>query len=412
MKFNNKYISDLTSKDRNIALNAAKHIIDNKDIDAWNCLCESADNIFDFIKNNIRTHLSQTINEHNCNNLSAFFKTYSFDFDECLIQGLIKYAKEDLASRMLDLLQNGTDDEKAYSARYFSVVTNENANKYLFENYESEFEPLKYNVVRALANAKDNVSYNYYLDKLKEDDDWDKIDAAQFLQWYDNKDAFEPMLNAISTSTMPEHIASSVAMLDDISKYFNSANENLKKLSLDCYQHLINSLAEVLPLSNILDFDLYNCVETLITLVNSEENKSRYAALLLKTNYQMEIFYNNDEYKFNEDKNTIEAMEGILELFSEGGENFINYCKNLLGTELESDDKRIIFGVELIGLLSLNEYSSKLKEMLSKNYKEDVMFEIVNTLNTLNDFDNVDKNMVLSKINDFNIKSAVEQMFV
>ena len=32
MKLNNKIATDLTSKDRNIALNAARHIIDNKDV--------------------------------------------------------------------------------------------------------------------------------------------------------------------------------------------------------------------------------------------------------------------------------------------------------------------------------------------------------------------------------------------
>jgi len=414
MKFNNKYITDLTAKDRNIGLKAAKHIIDTKDLDAWKCLIDNSDNIFNFIKQNISNSFNQAINQNNYKNVFEFLKIYSFDFDECLLDKLIEFSnKDELLHTMTDLLQNGSTDEKAYAAKYFTIIPDNNITKYLFEAYEDDDESLKYNVAKALSAAKDTVSYNYYLERLSDEDDWIKLDAAQFLQWYDNKDAFTELLNAMNNSTMPEHIAGYAGMLDNISKYFNSCDENIKNAALDCYQYLIDSLAEVWPLSTITDFNLFDCVETLITLIASEKDNSRYAILLLKTKSQLDTFFNNDEYKFNETKDTLEEMESILEIINEGGDNFFNNCKKLIRTELESTNiKRVTFAVETIALFGLKEYVSDLKEMLSNDYSDDVIFEIISALKSLNDFENVDKNSVLSKITDINIKSVVEQMFI
>ena len=50
MKLNNKNASDLLQKDKTKSNNAAKNIINNKDIDAWKCLIDNSEYIFDFIK--------------------------------------------------------------------------------------------------------------------------------------------------------------------------------------------------------------------------------------------------------------------------------------------------------------------------------------------------------------------------
>ena len=417
MKLHNKIATDLTSKDRSVAMAAAQHIIDTSDLAAWTCFVESSDNIYDFIKQNIGKYFSEVIDENNYKNLFNLFKIHSFDWDECFIQILLRfsYSNEELTEKMLDLLQNGSEDEKAYAAKYFSFIPNEKANYYLFEAYSINYEPLKYNSAKALGDAGDMYSYDYYLNKLSAEDDWEKIDAAQFLQWYGNKKAFEPLLNAMKNSAMPEHIAGDIAMLVGISEYFNSANTVYRELTLDCYQHLIDSLAEIWPLSTILDFQICDCVEELITLINAPETnsmKSRFAALLLKTKYQFEIFYNNDEYKFNEDKKTIQAIENILELLQEGGDTFWNKCTDMLGQELDSNnDNRIIFALETIELLNINHYNQKIKEMLNVEYSESVIYKLALTLANLKDISGIDKESILNKIQDFNLKMVVQQAF-
>ena len=46
---------------------------------------------------------------------------------------------------MIDLLQNGSEDEKAYAAKYFSFVPNAKVTGFLFDAYSINYEPLKYN---------------------------------------------------------------------------------------------------------------------------------------------------------------------------------------------------------------------------------------------------------------------------
>ena len=415
MKFDNKYASDLISKDKNIALEAAKHIIETTDLEAWKSFIENSDNIFDFIKQNVAKHFSQVINEENYKNLFELFKIHSFDWDECFIQILLRfsYSNEELTDKMLSLLESGTEDEKAYAAKFFSFIPNEKANYYLFEAYSVNYEPLKYNAARALGDAGDLYSYNYYTNKLAAEDDWEKIDAAQFLQWYGNKKAYNAMLAAMKDSSMPEHIAGAVAMLDNICKYFNADDKNLRDLSLDCYQHIIDALAEIWPLSTILDFELYDCVETLINLVQENSDKqitSRYAALLLKTKYQFEIFFNNDEYKFNENKQTLDAMENILELLNEGSAEFWDNCISLLDKELSQEDtSRIIYALDVISNLSLKNYEEKIKEMLNADYPEDVIYKLVLTLDVIGDFCGINKDVILEKVQDYNLKVLLDK---
>ncbi len=416
MNLGNKYATDLTSKDKEVALAAAKHIIDKPDMEAWKCFVENSDNIFDFIKQNIAKHFAQVIDENNYKNLFQFFKIHSFDWDECFVQILLRfsYANEELTEKMLDMIQNGSEDEKAYAAKYFSFIPNEQANYYLFNAYAINYEPLKYNAAKALGDAGDVYSYEYFTNKLSSSDDWEKIDAAQFLQWYGNKKAYVAMLRSMSDSSMPEHIAGSVAMLDSLSKHFVSSEKNIRDLSLDCYQHLIDSLAEIWPLSTIIDFEIDSCVETLIGLINENADKqitSRYAALLLQTKHQFETFFYNDEYKFNEDKTTISAMENILELLNEGSEAFWQDCKVHLGAELQQENSaRISFALEVIANFNLIEYIPEIKSMLQADYSEEVIYELLLTLDKFADFANINKYSILNKVQDYNLKALIEKL--
>ena len=91
MKLENKYASDLLSKDKNIAISAAKHIIDTADMEAWQCFVENSDNIFDFIKQNIAKHFSQVIDENNYKNLFELFplsKTIFSTLSACVLYHL------------------------------------------------------------------------------------------------------------------------------------------------------------------------------------------------------------------------------------------------------------------------------------------------------------------------------------
>ena len=415
MKLENKYATDLTSKDRNIAVSAAKHIIENADMDAWRCFVEHSDNIFDFIKQNIGKYFSEVINDNNYQNLYKLFKIHSFDWDECFIQILLRfsYANEELHNKMLDLIENGTEDEKAYAAKYFSFIPDPKANAFLFDAYKTNYEPLKYNAAKALGDACDQYSYNYFMNGLSSEDDWEKIDAAEFLQWYGNKKALTDMLEAMEKSTMPEHIAGSIAMLDNISHHFTADDEDEKHLSINCYQYIIESLAEVWPLSTIIDFEIYDCVETIIRLIQEHKDNnmvSRLCALILKTRYQFETF-NSDEYKYGEDKRTIEAMDGIIELLNEATDDFWRKCTSALDFELSQyNEKRLSLALSVVSDFELSAYIPKIKSMLESEHSETVLCEIIEVLSKFKDLYGVNKEEVLNKITDYNLRATAEQL--
>ena len=260
MKLPNKWASNLLNKDKQLSIKAAQHIINNSDTEAWQCLIENSDYIFDFVKEKAGKNLQSAINHHNYNNIYPFLKKHSPDWDEHLILGLIQLDLDCITESMLNLLATGDENEKAYAARYFTFVKEESAKKHLFSASLCEYQPLKINAARALAILEDEESYNYYLERLENGDDWEKIDAAQFLSTYGDKKAFFPILKAMNKSGMSEYLAGEAAMLDDIKNYFNHVNEELKTLSLECFDNILSGLAEVWSLSALLDFKVYETI--------------------------------------------------------------------------------------------------------------------------------------------------------
>ena len=106
-------VKTLTAKDENKACLAAREIVNNSDVEAFQLLVQKSDFLFDFVKNNVNKRLQKAINEKNFRNLFAFLKVYSVDFEDTIAGSLARYANEDLTDEILELFENGTDDEKA-----------------------------------------------------------------------------------------------------------------------------------------------------------------------------------------------------------------------------------------------------------------------------------------------------------
>jgi HEAT repeat protein len=420
MKLENEYASALTDKDKEKAKNAALHILNNKDLAAWGCLVENSEHIFDFIKQKIATVFSDIVDENNYLNLFHLFKIHSSEWDDVLIQIIIRFAYTDktLTPKMIALLENGSEDEKAYAAKYFSYINEKNVSSQLFKAYQSDYEPLKYNAASALENIGDLYSYEYYITKLESDDDWERIDAAQFLHWYGNKKALFNILQAMNTSVMSEYIAGEAAMLDEIHKYFDESDASLKDLSLECYENILNGLTEIWPMSVLLDFKLYDTVKKLILLVKTSQDKDympRYAALLLKTRLVIELFMENEHYRYDEDKIVINELEEIYSLIVCENENFWNGQKELLLSEIAvNNEKRKLFAIATAGDLKLETAKDPLIKIINNNDStEVVILQALQALNYIGYIDNIEnKDLILVNIIDPNLKAVAESLFV
>ena len=149
MKKLDEYIRDITSKDETKAIDAAKYLLDNSDIELFKVLSEKTAFLFDFIKDNVSKRLIKSSNKDNYKNIFNFFNTYSDDFDDTFAQILAQYADEQLTDYVLDILENGNIEQKTYASKYFTYIPDTVATEILREYCFSDFENLSFNASQA-----------------------------------------------------------------------------------------------------------------------------------------------------------------------------------------------------------------------------------------------------------------------
>lgn len=399
----NEFVKKLTGKNPQDFESAATHIINNADIQAFQALVDQCDFLFDFIKNNVSQRLEKAINQSNYKNLMQFLKIYSYDFENVIVSSLVKFADEDLTDEMLDRLENGTETEKAYAAKYFASVNDplslELLNKYAY----SEFEPLAINCAEALGAMKDEASYNLALEKIKSEDEFEKLSAAKFLVAYKNKDAISVLLETMKKSSMPENIASEIGYLKSFEELLETEHKNDAILALN---YIINGLGEIIGLSQVFDFQLFEILENL----SCEEQNSKISTLLLNAKLKFEQLTENDEYLFDEDKNTKEEILAIKNMLDSQVENIWEARKKQFQEELNSQSDFVFSALELVLDLNLEEAFDRLKELLfSKN--QTIILKTVEVIKHLNKLSEIDKNSVLASVSDENIKAILGAMF-
>lgn len=403
----NEYVKKLTGKNPADFEFAAAHIINNSDVESFQALVEKSDFLFDFIKKNVEKRLLSKINAQNYKNLLNFLKIYSYDYENVIISSLIKFADEDLTDEMLNLLENGTDEEKAYAAKYFSGVNDTLAIDLLKQNSYSEFEPLALNCALALGVMKDESSYNLAIEKLDSEDEFEKLSAVKFLSAYNDKKAVKNIFEAMKTSSMPENIASEICYLQSFIELLQTDFKNDTLLALN---HIINGLGEIIPLSQIFDFELFEGVNGANVFANEEEIDSKIAVFLLNTKQKFEQLTENDEYLFDESKEIKDEIYAIKDLLSSKDPNFWEARKKQILLELNPQSDFVFFALELVQELHLTEAIDKLKELLNSQNQTLILktIEVIKSLGKLNE---IKQDEVLNKISDANIKAVILSLF-
>lgn len=414
MNLKNKLTSDLLKKDKNISQNAANIIIDGIDLDAWVCFVENSDYILDFIKRNATQKLFFACNEKNIFNLFEFLNYHSPDLDDFVASAFAEYCNEEIIERMFALLEDGTNQQKAYAAKFFSIVPNSGVAELLFESSKSDYKPLANNCALALGEMNDKVSFDYYVELLSSDDEWKVLNAAEFLSLYGNKDLILPMLRAMSKSTMSEYISSEIASFEKLYNLFISEDKEIQELSMECFDNILTGLVHVWPLSVLFDFEIKTCLETLLNMVQQKGNmQKRCSPLLLKAKNRLELFKQNDEYKFDEDKNTLAELDDICRLLNSYPEEFWEAQIDNLFDELDSsDNKRIVAALNLIAEMKVDYASKYLLNKLDTS-DEKILCEIIITLSHIGGISDIsNKKEILGRIENSNLKAIIENIFL
>lgn len=403
-----EYVKKLTGKNPKDFEFAAAHIINECDVEAFSTLVEQSDFLFDFIKKNVEKRLSNVINNYNYKNLLCFLKIYSPDYENFIVSTLVRFANEDLTDEMLARLENGTDAEKAYAAKYFSYINDTLAIDCLRKYSYSDFDPLAMNCAEALSAMKDEDSYNLALEKIKSDDEFETLAAVRFLVAYKDKKALNVIFETMKTSSMPENIASEIPYLENFIELLNT--EEFKSNAILAINYIINGLGEIILLGQLFDFQLFEVLYKLIEL-QALEKTSETAVVLLNAKLKFEQLTENDEYIFDEDKTIKAEVYEIKNLLNSQSEEYWNEQKKLFQNELREDSDFIFSALELIQELNLSNSLDRLKLLLDKS-NQTIILKTIEVIKSLNKLDEIDKNIILEKISDENIRLIIQSLFL
>ena len=402
----NEYVKKLTGKNPQDFEFAAAHIINSCDVNAFKALVEKSDFLFDFIKENVKKRLTKVINQGNYKNLLNFLTIYSHDYEELIVSMLVRFADEDLTDEMLLRLENGSDDEKAYAAKYFSRVNDTLAINLLKQNSYSDFDALSMNSAQALSAMKDEESYNLALKKIESEDQFEKLSAIRFLVAYKDLRAIDSIFKTMKTSSMPENIASEIPYLKNFSQLLDT---EFKYDTILAINHILNGLGEIISLCQIFDFELFDVLEKFIDFQNKKKD-SKIAVVLLNAKIKFEQLTENDEYIFDESKEIKEEVYAIKDFLNSQSKEFWDEQIKLFQDEISAQSDFVFSALELVQELNLGESSSKLKELLNSS-NQTLILKTVEVIKSIGKINEIDKNKVLEKISDENIRLIIQSLF-
>lgn len=385
-------IKKLTGKNKTDYEFAARHLVDCADVDMFKALVEKDNFLFDFVKENVSQRISDAVNEENFENLLKFLNIYSPSYDEVIVSSLAKFANEDLTDKMLEIFENGSLDEKTYCAKFFTYIQDPLSIELLKKNSYTEDEFLNSNCASALGAMKEDSSYNEAVERLNSGDEFEQLKAAKFLCAYGNREALPQLIKAMKNSTMSEHIASEIPYLADIFSILETDKEG----GLLIVNNIVNGLGEIIQLSAVFDYELYEVFERLIH--NADDSET--AVVLLNANEKFETLTENDEYLYDEDKNTKKEILDIKKLLNNiHKKELLSFVNN----ELREDSPFVYTALDFA------EDMFAVRELL-KCSNQTIIVKTAEILKAHNELDDTSRQVALLKITDENIKSIIRAL--
>lgn len=366
----------------------AYNLINIPDVDLFKELVDKDDFLFDFIKENVSKRLEKMCNQSNYKNLLEFLKFYSPSYEEFIVSTLAKYTTEDLTDTMLEIFENGNDDEKTYCAKYFSYIQDTLALDLLKKYAYSDNNYLSANCAFTLAKFNNQEIYNEAIEKLRSKDDYEQLSAVKFLVSYGNRNAIEEIVKTIKKSAFAENMASELPYLCNLSELIkNNRQDGLYILNL-----IINGLGETVALSQLYDFDIYNILEDLI----KNNNDSMASVVLLNACEKFTSLTENDEYLFDEPKEVKDDVYSINKLL----ESVPYDAEELIDNELK-ENSLFVFTA-----LDFTTNAEKVRSLLnSKN--QTLILKSVEILKELKNLTPQDKNIALENTSNSDIKNII-----
>ena len=386
-------IKKLTGKNPSEYEPIAKSLINNSDTELFSKLVKQDDFLFDFIKDNVAKRIQRACNEENYKNILPLLKYYSPSYDTMFGEVLNSFGGTEIYPVMKDLFLNGTDDEKAYAAKYLTFYGNfEELLPQIREYSKSEFQPLGVNAIELLSILNDEVSKNEAISKLDSNDEFEQYYGVKFLVTFGAKDALFKIVEVMKKSGLSESIAAEIPYLVSLDELLNQDKET--GLLVLC--NIINAIPEIISPSAVLDYDLYNVIEKL----KNEPLTSTSALVLALAKNKFNELVTNDEYLYDCDKNTKDAVKGINDLLK--GLN-IQKLKSYLYDELYEESDFVFFALDFVDEIE------ELETLLdSKN--QTLILKVLTILKEKNALEDTHKRTALDIVTSEDLKLVVKSL--
>ena len=365
----------------------ASEMINNSDVELFNELVSKDDFLFDFVKSNVAQRLEKACNKGNYKNVLKFLDTYSPYYEDFITSTLALYGDESIVDYMLEQFKTGSDDAKIYSAGFFAYQKDDRALQLLKEYAFSDETSLSENCARALAKLGDREVYNSALKMLNSDDDFEQMKAVNFLVAYQDKDALRFLFDVMKKSTMSENIAEEIPYLVPLTDMLQTEHNEDAILTF-CY--IVNGLVELVPVSQIIEFRFYEFIEKL--LKSSPSGATAVALFLARDKFNM--ITENEEYLFDEDKNTKNEVNDIKTLLNNAD---LRPMTSFLYEELFEESDFIYFVLDIV-----RDEDSLVSLLSGEN--QTVIIKVMELLKAQNLLKDEYKQQALSKITDENLK--------
>ena len=172
--------------------------------------------------------------------------------------------------------------------------------------------------------------------------------------------------------------------------------DNYYEDALLVLNNIINGLGEILALSLVLDFELFEVFERLI--YKSEDSKA--AVVLLNAQEKFNTLTENDEYLFDEDKETKNEVYDIKKQLCAMDSKKL---KEQIYEEIKEDSLFVYTALDFATDL----YA--IRELLKSN-NQTLILKTAEVLKKLNNLDENTRTVALLKVTDTNIKSIIRAL--
>ena len=371
-----KTLNNLTSKDFALQKQASSLIINTKDVKAFEILEEKSEFIFDFIKEKIVQNLINATNETNVINLFDFMKIYSDDFKDFILKPLIKFNSKEIEDKIFKILENGTEDEKAYALEYCTKTKNTNSLSYAKKYVTSEYTSLKKVSIELLKEFNDKENYEKSIEIINSNvSDYEKMEAVEFLSYYKDEKSFDIVYDYLKKSGANEFIALNLLSIKDI-------NDLIKEEKSDEIFTILSSIFFNFPDNVSYDDVSYYLNGNLFNFL-MEESDDFAQLLMLYIKNKVEFLLNEEAYSVDLDKNAKKEAQHLINdlgCFIQGLDK-----KEAIKNALNKSAKAQIFvGIELFE----KEEKETLENLIRKTDDNEIILFGINALKQQGVLDN------------------------